>query len=253
MPKLCLALRLAFLSLLAPLAAAGNFDGCGQIVPGVTCPKLFGPDSGGLYILTTDLSAWNVGDRVHVVGPIDPGCITICQQGQGCINPIVLESCDVGDTFCFGDDLDPDVVTDCPCGNFGDPGHGCGNSVSTGGALLTATGTISPDWLNFTVVDIPPTSASIYLQGDFILAAGVVFGDGVRCAGGNLIRLGLKVDDDGDGSTSYGPDFFDTQVSVAGSVIAGNTYAYQTYYRNPAPAWCPPATFNVSQAIKITW
>jgi len=36
-------------------------------------------------------------------------------------------------------------------------------------------------------------------------------------------------------------------------VIPGNTYAYQTYYRNPNPGFCPPATFNISNAISIGW
>src|SRR5262249_48884933 len=30
-----------------------------------------------------------------------------------------------GGPFCFGDGLDPNVTTPCPCANFGAAGHGC--------------------------------------------------------------------------------------------------------------------------------
>jgi hypothetical protein len=155
--------------------------------------------------------------------------------------------------FCFGDGLDPDVTTACPCANFGAAGHGCGNSVHTGGALLSASGTTAPDAVDLTIVDMPAGVGSIYLQGDVIASAGIVFGDGVRCAAGALERLGLKNDTDFDGSTTLGPGSGDAQISIAGSVNHGATYAYQTYYRNPNAAWCPPATFNVSNGVRIVW
>jgi hypothetical protein len=160
---------------------------------------------------------------------------------------------DTSTPFCFGDGIDADVTTDCPCSNFGEPGHGCGNSVNTGGALLRALGTTSPDAVDLTISGMPPGVSSIFLQGDAIKSAGVVFGDGVRCAAGSLLRLGLRNDTDNDGSTMLGPGAGDAQISTLGSTTPGSTYAYQTYYRNPNPAWCPPATFNVSNGVRITW
>src|SRR5262249_37347402 len=49
------------------------------------------------------------------------------------------------DAFCFGDGLDPNVTTICPCANFGSFGHGCANSTNPSGALLSAMGTAQPD------------------------------------------------------------------------------------------------------------
>lgn len=63
-------------------ALAQPFDGCGTLVQGVEC-VLFQADVGGLYVVPT--SGFLVGDEVRVVGTIDPFCITICQQGNGCI------------------------------------------------------------------------------------------------------------------------------------------------------------------------
>jgi len=162
----------------------------------------------------------------------------------------------VGTDFCVPG---ADIGTLCPCsgaGQIASAGHGCGNSVFTGGALLEAIGTISPDTVQLTTSDVPAGVGTIYLQGSVNLVGGtgpVAFGDGIRCAGGALTRLGLRNDTDNDSVTTYGPLTKDIPVSIRGAVTLGNTYVYQTYYRNPNAAWCPAQTFNVTQAIAITW
>ena len=108
------------LALLASNAASqSTFDACGTIVPGVTCPKLFQPDAGGLYVLIADLTPYSIGDHLHVVGPIDPGCITICMQGNGCITPSVIEPCSPATDLCYGDG----TQGACPCNNSGGSGR----------------------------------------------------------------------------------------------------------------------------------
>ncbi len=79
------------------LAGAGavqaqNFDGCGIMVRGIEC-VLFQSDDGRLWVLD-DRGSFNVGDRVHVAGIIDRECITICQQGSGCIRRNSIELCE---------------------------------------------------------------------------------------------------------------------------------------------------------------
>ena len=34
---------------------------------------------------------------------------------------------------------------------------------------------------------------------------------------------------------------------------SGAVRSYQTYYRNAAAAFCPPATFNATNAVRVTW
>ncbi len=92
------------------------------------------------------------------------------------------------ETFCFGDGS----LAACPCANSGLPGHGCRNSATVRGAELTPSGTSVPDTLVLSVGFEPPSSLSIFLQGDVLLPSGVVFGDGLRCTGGNLKRLYAK-------------------------------------------------------------
>ena len=189
------------------------------------------------------------------------GSITVVEGNTGATPVLTFTGSNgapVGTSFCSpGNDLSS---TNCPClvsdGQTADPGHGCGNSVFSGGALLTAVGTTSPDTVQLTASDIPAGVGSIYLEGSIDLTSTtgpVQFGDGIRCAGGSLIRMGLRNDTDNDSVTTLGPSSGDPQISVLGGVIAGNTYVYQTYYRNPNPAWCAPNTFNVTQAIRIAW
>ncbi len=64
---------------------------CGELVQGVEC-VLFLADSGGLFLLE-DLGGFNVGDRVEVAGCLDPGCFTICLEGDGCIFQNTIEAC----------------------------------------------------------------------------------------------------------------------------------------------------------------
>ena len=153
--------------------------------------------------------------------------------------------------FCAGDHIDPNVTTDCPCGNLGSAGNGCANSVNANGANLDVTGNPNPDTMVLVGTGMPTVVSCIYLQGDAI--EDVVFGDGVRCAGGNLLRLRTKANV---GGASSFPDSTDTiTLSARGGVVPGSGARryYQTYYRNAAPLFCTPATFNVTNGSIVDW
>ncbi len=151
--------------------------------------------------------------------------------------------------FCAGDGS---LATACPCGNVGAAGRGCANSVNASGGVLAASGTTNPDTMVLAASGMPLTVSAIYLQGDLIASAGLVFGDGVRCVDGSLVRLGTKSNVAG---ASQFPDVGDPLLSVRGGVTPGSgvTRAYQTYYRNSAAAFCPPETFNVTSGWAIVW
>jgi hypothetical protein len=151
-------------------------------------------------------------------------------------------------SFCFGDGSS--VI--CPCANNGAPGHGCANSVNPAGALLTASGVPSTvaDSLVLHGSGMPATAFCIFLQGS---SSGTVFsyGDGLRCVGGSLLRIGAK--HASGGSASY-PGAGDLTVSFRGNVPAlGAQRSYQVWYRNPDPSFCTSATFNVSNGMLVTW
>ncbi|MEY2807152.1 MAG: hypothetical protein RIR65_1569 [Planctomycetota bacterium] len=153
-----------------------------------------------------------------------------------------------GAGFCFGDGS----ATACPCGNFGAAGRGCASSVNANGALLDATGqaSLASDSVVLRGTGMPNSSA-LYFQGTTQLSsgAGSVFGDGLRCAGGSVIRLGTRVN--ASGASQY-PQSGDASVSVRGGVATPGTRTYQVWYRNAA-AFCTSDTFNLTNGWQLTW
>ena len=157
------------------------------------------------------------------------------------------------EAFCFGDGSG----APCPCANAGASGRGCENSASTGGALLAASGSSHPDALVLTSSDELPNALSIFLQGDAQIAP-TPFGDGLRCAGGNLKRLFVLNASAGVASAPQPADPSITARSAAlGDPIApGSQRFYQVYYRDPVLGFCPGpqgSSFNASNALRIVW
>ena len=73
---------------------------CGQLIQGVGC-TLFQSDSGGLFQIA-EIGEFDVGDRVSVAGRVDPECVTVCLQGDGCLDVLALLPC-TGGSFLRGD------------------------------------------------------------------------------------------------------------------------------------------------------
>ncbi len=149
--------------------------------------------------------------------------------------------------YCSGDGSG----TACPCG-LGSAGNGCPSSVNPAGASLAASGSasLSVDTLLLTGSGMPDVSA-LYFQGSSPANGGLgnVFGDGLRCAAGTIVRLGTKTNA---GGTSLYPSTGDTQVSVRGQVTTPGLRAYQVWYRNAA-VFCTPATFNLTNGLLVIW
>lgn len=153
--------------------------------------------------------------------------------------------------FCFGDGNDTSHTTACPCGNTGAATNGCANSVNPAGANLSAAGTANPDTIVLQGSGMPANVVCIYIQQD--ARGDSVFGDGVSCASGNLIRLRAKTNV---GGASQFPDGTDTlTVSQRGGVTPGSGVLryYAGYYRNAAAAFCPPLTYNITNGWIIRW
>jgi hypothetical protein len=154
-----------------------------------------------------------------------------------------------GTPYCFGDG----TGTACPCGNTAPAGYqgGCVHSLGFG-ARLTSFGT--PSLVHDSLVldgSEMPNSSCLYFQGTTQVAAGLgaVFGDGLRCAGGTIVRLARKTNS---GGTSHYPEGPDLPVSVRGSVASGSVHTYQVWYRNAA-SFCSPSTFNLTNGLVVTW
>ena len=161
----------------------------------------------------------------------------------------ISTSCPIvpGTGYCFGDGS----TTTCPCGNFGAINNGCASSVNALGANLAAVGTanIASDTVVLQGSGMPNSSA-LYFQGTTQIAT--AFGDGLRCAGGSVIRLGTKTNVAG---VSQYPAATGTDLSVSAKglvTVPGSTRTYQVWYRNSA-AFCTAATFNLTNGYSIVW
>jgi len=212
--------------------------------------------------ILTEIVAWNAQDlpdaweRRHN---------DVVASHQGNRNPFVdhpewadclfAGNCGTGTPFCAGDGS---LSTACPCGNSGGTGRGCANSQNPAGAFLKALGRTSPDMVVLTASGLLASVPCIFLQGSTEVVTGAPFGDGVRCVGGQLLRLSLEFASSG--LASYpgpGEPTITARAAALGAPIApGTTRWYQTYYRDADLAFCPlPSgnSWNVTSGVAITW
>ena len=212
------------------------------VYPGDMCPAAntaLACNDDGTCLNQTELT-WAVaaGSTYMIQVGVWPGA----QAGSGTFT-ILADSGPPGDPFCDCDDGGP-------CGNNGDVFSGCGNGTFAGGATLSAVGvpTIGTDALTLTVAQSTPSQPGLFFQGVNAInnGNGVAFGDGLRCAGQNVIRLEIKVaDSNGDAATTV-------DIATEGGVAPGDTRHYQFWYRDPALSPCG-TLFNLSNGWTITW
>jgi len=151
----------------------------------------------------------------------------------------------VGASYCFGDGSG----AACPCSNSGGAGRGCANS-SGQGAVLSAIGSasISADDLALRGAHMSPNQPGLYFQGNNATGggSGSPFGDGLRCAGGAVIRMQVRFSDaNGSSLTTIG-------LAAKGGCAAGDLKRYQAWYRDPAGSPCG-TQFNLTNGYEITW
>jgi hypothetical protein len=149
-------------------------------------------------------------------------------------------------SYCAGDGSG----SACPCGNNGAPGAGCQNSTGTG-AVLSALGapSVGNDTLTLSCGGMPAGTTAFLYQGTTNLGTGVIFGDGLRCVGGAIVRLHSQI---APGGTATWPQVGQAPLSVEGSTSANDLRYYQAWYRNSA-SYCTPSTFNVSGGLSVKW
>jgi hypothetical protein len=152
------------------------------------------------------------------------------------------------------------TVRGCPCSN--PPAispAGCDNSAATGGARLDSVGVPDPDFCTvvFTTTGEKPTALSVLFQGRNFLSSGAIYGQGVRCVGGSLLRLYVK---SASGGTITAPESGDPSVAQRSEQLGdyltnGLVRYYSVYYRDPIVlGGCPPSsTFNVTQTLRLQW
>ncbi|MCH2105226.1 MAG: hypothetical protein MK291_01130 [Planctomycetes bacterium] len=150
-----------------------------------------------------------------------------------------------GAEYCTGDGADG---LTCPCGNPSTSG-GCLNGTGNGARLFGEGSTsITADNLILTAVGLVPGEPGLYFQGNNRVAggSGVHFGDGLRCAGGGVIRLQVRM------ASGSGESETTASISGLGGVQPGDVKRYQLWYRDPDTTPCGSG-FNLSNGYELTW
>jgi hypothetical protein len=146
---------------------------------------------------------------------------------------------EVGARYCYG--------LACPCGND-DPAAGCANTTGAGAGLLAlGSPRVALGQLWTSAAGLLPGQPALLFAGTAQLngGAGVSFGDGLRCAGGAVVRLGVRAPDAAGGAL-WGPALIQS-----GGWSAGDTRFLQVWYRDPAGGPCA-AGFNLTNGVRVT-
>lgn len=146
-------------------------------------------------------------------------------------------------SFCHGDG----TALQCPCGNGAAAGAGCGNSSGLGGTLTSSgSASLSANDLTFAAQDLVAGQPAVLFQGNVALGngSGMLFGDGLRCAGSGVRRLGTTVVD-ASGNASWGPG-----LAAMGNWSPGSTRRLQVWYGDPFGSPCGTG-FNTSNGVEL--
>jgi hypothetical protein len=130
------------------------------------------------------------------------------------------------------------------------PTEGCRNSLGKSGWLAAqGTAAVSSDTLVLLGANMTNSSV-LYFQGTSAIGGGgAVFGDGLRCATGTVVRLGVHTNANG---VSRHPGPTDLPLATAGALSGNETRVYQAWYRDAA-GYCTSATFNLTNGVQVTW
>ena len=238
-----------------PLQVDSDGDGRGNACD--NCPGIANPNQ-------ADCDANGVGDVCQLAaGGVDcnfNGILDACEIAAGTAADVnangTPDECELvgGSTLCFGDGQAP--FPPCPCGNQVPPGAGTGCRNSSGvGALLQGVGlqSVGNDQFVLSASGIPVSGqlACLFIQGDAQINGGfgAPFNDGLVCAGGTILRLGVKITNNG--TNSY-PQVGDLPISQKGLIPpAGGVRYYQCWYRDVTGP-CGTRT-NISNAVRVIW
>jgi hypothetical protein len=149
-----------------------------------------------------------------------------------------------GDTNNWNDIFMRDLAPGCPlaaeyCTAVANSTGSAASIASTGWASLSANNLV------LATSGLPASTHGLFFFGTTPIDPGVPFGNGVRCVGGPLVRLGVVAAQNGVVSQAQ-----DLTTAPYSSVQPGSTRHFEFWYRDPAAGG---ANFNASNALTLTF
>jgi hypothetical protein len=173
---------------------------------------------------------------------VAPGDVLECG-----IDAVVAQTIDCDATSSsFCDDSDG-ALASCPCA-AGDPDTGCDIAQATGGVSLAVleqqTSPQNRVTLQGTGFPAMSTPAAVVIRASSLEGSPVIFGDGLRCIGTPVVRLGATFGTAGTSVHTFGH----------GAAAGAGDFYYQIWFRNTPLSYCDPvAAFNLSNGGSLTW
>lgn len=204
-----------------------NYDALSNPVSG---PRIWAAHSSGISSLHYGMT-WALG-----------GASSDMRIGMGLMPAYVAP-----DPYCEGDGTN----FTCPCSNPGTFGNGCEHSANANGAKLASSDghVVQGDTSRLIASQLPSGAPVLFFQGTAPAAA--PFGDGYLCISGTITRLGVVF---ASGTQAEFPNGGPGSLASTGQVpsIGGIRY-YQAWFRDSAPFFCTPSTFNLTNGLRIVW
>jgi hypothetical protein len=174
------------------------------------------------------------------------GIGNVCEIGNGSFDVnanLIPDECESnGTVYCVGDG----GAFNCPCGNNTTANYeGCKNSTNKGAALYNSGGiSVGADNAVLTVIHLPKNKSGLIFVGNNQVS--IPFNDGRLCVAGGIKRFAVH-------NSGTSGSFSQTNVVAlsGGTITAGATKRFQTWFRDPAGP-CGNAQ-NVSSAVSITF
>ena len=220
-----------------PYAGADNFDCAGLNAAGLHI------DEGSVDI---GAAAGDILTSITFSNPVNPnaGFAIFAANGVG-VDSVPCPA----DTYCYGDGSG----TACPCGNEGSACGGCGNSSGASGSLSSAgTASLSADSIVLTAEGLIANNPCLFFSGKNKINSGngISFGDGLRCAGFEAVRIEVSVADAA-GSCSSSVEVSTNGQAFGNTLSVGDVVNYQCWYRDNAGV-CGNS-HNLTNGLTLTW
>ena len=211
-----------------------------------TCPQTFAQNPNANAI------NWATGYSFGFTADVPPqsgvGEISMFEPGVGNVLTFPLDGPGAGNAvgigYCYGI---TGSGTPCPCINPSFGNEGCMNSTGSGTTLFgVGTASVTADSVVLSSRQAPANIVGMFFSGTNQIPSGQVFGDGLRCAAGQVTRLEVAATNaQGETSSSVG-------ISSLDGAQSGQTRYYQFWYRDPQGSLCGTG-FNLSSGLAISW